>query len=356
VLDLQQDKEDLEHIQRYLNLVKSRDELLYKINNDPSVSQWSRDYTLKLKDQLDTLNSQIQDLDDYFKGEGRTHRVIAENMFDGARKNLLTDLCLPWEAIKRGWNQSGITIDWYKHNTAAGLVGSAIEGITNLFAKPAGVIGEIVSGAYGELKDAYTRATSYERSNATAVRDYIQNIAQDGDKSIDIMYLGDKLSKIQNVDKDLEKKYEEVLRDINAGITNVQEEQDDLKRGRIFGISGLYDKDAITEDWKLGREEFQNGSVFGAFLHPFYATADIASSLDMMKYQLEAMGVDAAIRHIPEAFIKKIPGLGTALTVTDIAAGVGAALASRKEETSLEAIQALGERTANLAKNLGGNP
>jgi len=58
----------------------------------------------------------------------------------------------------------------------------------------------------------------------------------------------------------------------------------------------------------------------------------------MMKYQIGAMGVDAAIRRLPEAFIKKIPGLGVALTATDIAAGVGAALASRKDETALEAI------------------
>lgn len=355
VLDLEQDKADLEHIQRYLSLVKSRDSLLNKLNNDPSISQWSIEDTMKMKDQLDALNSQIKDLDDYFKGEGRTHRVIAENMYDGARINS-TDVVIPWEAIKRGWQQSGVTIDWYKHGLAAGLVGSAIEGTTNLFAKPAGVLGEIASGAYGEAKDIYNRVTSSARGNATAIRDYIQNMAQDGDSAIDALYLGENISKIGNVDSDLKQKYDNVVRDINAGIADVREEQDDLKNGRIFGINGLYDKDAITQDWKLGREEFQNGSLFGAFLHPFYATADIASSLDMMKYQIAAMGVDAAIRHLPEAFVKKIPGLGTALTVADVATGVGASLLSRRDETALEAIQAVGERTGRLAEQLGGDP
>ena len=146
VLDLKQDKEDLEHIQRYLSLIRSRDALLDKINNDPSISEWSREDTMNMKNQLDILNSQIQDLDDYFKGEGRTHKVIAENMYDGARINS-ANVWLPWEAIKRGWNNSGVVIDWYRHGTLAGLAGSAIEGAANLFAKPAGVLGEIMSGA-----------------------------------------------------------------------------------------------------------------------------------------------------------------------------------------------------------------
>jgi len=76
----------------------------------------------------------------------------------------------------------------------------------------------------------------------------------------------------------------------------------------------------------------------------------------MMKYQLYAQGVDAAIKRLPEAFVKKIPGLGTALTAVDMAAGVGAALASRHDETALEAIDALGTRVMNETKRLGGNP
>ena len=84
--------------------------------------------------------------------------------------------------------------------------------------------------------------------------------------------------------------------------------------------------------------------MWGAFIHPLFATADIASSLDMMKYQIGAQGVDMLIKRIPEAFVKKIPGLGTALAGADIATGVAAAFKSREEETALEAIDAIGTR------------
>jgi hypothetical protein len=57
--------------------------------NDPNLSKRSVDETLRLKQQLEEANQQIQEYDKYFLGEGRTHPAIAQNMFDGTKMSML---------------------------------------------------------------------------------------------------------------------------------------------------------------------------------------------------------------------------------------------------------------------------
>jgi len=66
----------------------------------------------------------------------------------------------------------------------------------------------------------------------------------------------------------------------------------------------------------------------------------------MMKYQIGAQGVDVLIKRLPAASVRRVPGLGTALSATDVAMGIGATVKSRQEETALEKIGALGQRVA----------
>jgi len=90
-------------------------------------------------------------------------------------------------------------------------------------------------------------------------------------------------------------------------------------------------------------------------MHPFLATQDIASSLDMMKYQIYAQGVDALIRRIPAAFIEKHPVIGAIANATDIAAGIAGTVKAREEETGLEKIGAIGQRVQKQAQRDGAN-
>ena len=55
------------------------------------------------------------------------------------------------------------------------------------------------------------------------------------------------------------------------------------------------------------------------------------------------------LRHLPQALVKKVPGIGTVAAVADVAAGVAATVKSREEETGLEAIGAIGTRVAQEA-------
>lgn len=337
-----QDIDDLNAIQDYMDLLMQRDNIRSIGVQTPEIQQ-------KLAD----INAKIEQYDNYFKGEGRTHEVIMNKMFDGTQSS---NINLAWQAIKSGWNNSGITLDLYDKGIIPGLAGSAVEGTVNLLAKPLGVLGEILSGAYGEVKAGYDKLTKDNYSNSQAVKNYISNIAQDGDDIVESLYIGDKILDRQNIHKDLLDAHNDAERDYYKNVENVIRAQNDLKYGKVFGIPGLYDKDAITQEWRQDREDFQNGSLWGAFIHPLFATADIASSLDMMKYQIGAQGVDMLIKRIPEAFVKKIPGLGTALAGADIATGVAAAFKSREEETALEAIDAIGTRVQQETQRLGGNP
>jgi hypothetical protein len=173
--------------------------------------------------------------------------MIIDKMFDGTRAS---DINMTWQAIKNGWNQSGVTIDLYNKGIVPGVLGSAAEGLVNIAAKPLGVLGEIMSGAYGEAKAAYDNLTKDSYGNAQSVRNYLTNIAQDGDKTIDDLYIGDKIIERPNVGRDLIQADKDVNRDYNDAIENVVEAQNDLKYGKVFGIPGLYDKDAITQDWR----------------------------------------------------------------------------------------------------------
>lgn len=71
LIDLQQEKEDIEKIKRYQALQKYKDDL-----------ENSQLKTPLQQVQLDKAKKEIADLDKYFLGEGKSHPVIASHMFD----------------------------------------------------------------------------------------------------------------------------------------------------------------------------------------------------------------------------------------------------------------------------------
>ena len=291
VRDASEEKQDLEKIQDYINSVKQLNALKNKLE--------TKQYT-NVKEQQDdidlfqNLSNKITEYDNYFMGEGRTHKVIADNMFDGAKMSAGESYSTTWDMIKRGWNkqpQLGLS----RYGIAGSLVGGAIEGVMYPIAGVTGVAGEIVSGAYNEAKDLIKKVASDQYSNASKVNEYIRNFSNSDDELLKRLYLGRNVVNREGQDKDLSEKLDEATRRVNKRIVDLQEAQHDLKNANLFrtkvfghelwgGINGAYNYDAVSEDWLSGRKEYQDGSFWGAFVHPFYATADIASSLDMMKY------------------------------------------------------------------------
>ena len=346
-----EEKEDIEKIQDYISLIKQRDYVRSKLE--------TRSYT-NVKEQEDDLRkfqdlqSQISDYDNYFMGEGRTHKVIADNMFNGAKIKGSDIDSIFAEKIKRGWSNKP-DYGWSNLWGPAGFIAGGVEYGLGLITGAAGVAGEIVSGAYGEAKDFVKKYTEERDYNTAFINDYIRNLSKKDDDLLKRLYKGNGIASEVNIDSYLKRQHKEADRDVNTRIEDVVESQNDLKNGRLFGIDGAYDYDQVSEEWKRGREDYQNGSFWGAFIHPFYATADIASSLDMMKYQLYSKSADIVLRKLANAIVKKAPGVGTALTIADAAQGVAATAVSRDQETKLEAIGAIGNRVAREAMNGGGN-
>ena len=287
-------------------------------------------------------------------GEGRTHKVIAENMFDGAKATPGDNYNIFTERIKRGWSNKP-NYGWSDLWGPVGFIGGGVEYGIGLLTGAAGVVGEVVSGGYGDAKDFVNSFSAERNFNSSATNDYIRNISKSDDELLKRLYKGDRVASEANIGSYLTRQHKEAERDVNTRIEDIVEAQNDLKNGRLFGVDGAYDYDQVSEEWKRGREDYQNGSFWGAFVHPFYATADIASSLDMMKYQLYSKGADIVLRKLANAIVKKAPGVGTALTIADAAQGVAAAAVSRDQETKLEAIGAIGNRVAREAMNNGGN-
>lgn len=357
VSDAKQYQDDLDKIQAYLRLIDYKKGVEKFAYNDPNLANRSKEETLRLKNQLEEIEARIKEYDDYFKGEGRSHPAIAQNMFDGTKLTMGERLnAETWKAIKSGWNDHNVRLGWSKYGVLGSIVGGAIEGLSDIVTRPTGVAGEILAGAYNEAKDGVKMLLSDEYSTSSKMQNYIKNLANDDDELLNKLYIGRELAERGYVGKDLAKKQKEAEIELAEKIEDLKSAQDDLKYGKLFGINGAYDYNAVSNEWKAGRQQYQeDGGFWDALIHPFFATQDIASSLDMMRYQIGAQGVDALIRHLPEAFVKKVPGLGTTLTVADVATGVGATVMSRKDETNLEKIGALGQRVAEQTRDNGGD-
>ena len=352
-----QRKKDLELIQEYYSLTENKQKLINDIYNDPNLNTRSIDKTLEMKQQLEDVDDRIKQLDQYFLGEGRTHSAVAENMFDGTKLSLSDELnATTWKAIKSGWGDHNVRLGWSKYGLAGKLAGGVLEGLSDIVTRPTGVLGEIISGAYGEAKDAINKMLSNEYSTSSRIQNYIKNLSEDGDDILKTLYVGEDIINREGVHKDLSSKYGNNAFAIQEKIDELKDAQDALKYGRLFGVDGAYDYNSVSENWKKQRQWYQEeGGFWDGFMHPFLATQDIASSLDMMKYQIYAQGVDALIRRIPAAFIEKHPVIGAIANATDIAAGIAGTVKAREEETGLEKIGAIGQRVQKQAQRDGAN-
>lgn len=349
--------DDMIKIKDYYDLLKRKESLEDQIYNDPNMSTRTREDLDVLIEQLDNVKESIAQLDSYFTGEGRTHDAIAQNMYDGTKLSMLERFnAQTAQAIKNGWSNHNVRLGLSKYGVLGSIAGGVIEGLSDIVTRPVGVLDEILSGAYGEAKDIVKSMMSDEYSTSSRMQNYIKYLSKDNDEVLNKAYVGGDLINRDDILKDIDSKTSNAKHEYNEAVENLKESQDNLKYGRLFGIDGAYDYNSVSNEWKKQRQWYQQeGGFVDGLLHPFLATQDIASSLDMMKYQIGAQGVDVLIKRLTHAFLKGHPVVAGILSAADVATGVGATIKSREEETALEKIGALGNRVAKEAKDRGGN-
>lgn len=166
-------------------------------------------------------------------GEGRTHKVIAENMFDGAKVTPGDDYNIFTERIKRGWSNKP-NYGWSELWGPVGFVGGGVEYGIGLLTGAAGVLGEVVSGGYGDAKDFVKSFSAEKNFNSSATNDYIRNISKDDDELLKRLYKGERVASETNANSYLTRQYKEAERDVNTRIEDVIEAQNNLKNGRLL--------------------------------------------------------------------------------------------------------------------------
>jgi hypothetical protein len=172
-------------------------------------------------------------------------------MFDGTKLSLSEELnATTWQAIKSGWGDHNVRLGWSKYGLAGKLAGGAIEGLSDIVTRSTGVLGEILSGAYGEGKDIINKMLSDEYSTSSRMQNYIKNLSQDGDDALKKLYIGEDIANREWVQQDLSNKYNKNKIAIQEKIDEPKDAQDDLKYGRMFGVDGAYDYNAVSENWK----------------------------------------------------------------------------------------------------------
>lgn len=346
-----QDLRDLQHIDEYNNLLQQKKDIISSINDNED----NYEVVQQLYEQLNDVQQRIYDLDNYFTTEGRSHKLLSKIMFS-------MDNLSPEENVAMMNRESNSVLNplrEFKQNmfkraeeakTQSDLEAVSGEMLIGGIAAVASTALNGVSHLAEKLWNGFSAPFKDKDIENNHVTDYVR-YATDGDPIINKAYRGESLS----LSKDKISEYlAEAAHDVEKKTEDVKDAQDALMSGRMFGINNAYNYDKVSPEWIAGREYYQNNNSFiSAPLHPFYATADVASSLDMMRYSIYAGLYDAGVRSIlkraPQLFGKKAPYLGWVLTASDIAAGIGSVVKSREEETALEAAGGLSARSAKEA-------
>jgi len=136
------------------------------------------------------------------------------------------------------------------------------------------------------------------------------------------------------------------------------------KDGKLFGID-IYDAEDIPQQFKDAQEKFGK-NWYDYFIHPYnallYSIPEVASTVGMYKYQAYALGFDGMLGYLssrlPTWAMKGGPVSGAIMGAAGeflagrggraamATAGYAAAVESRKVETGLEAMQAMGDRVS----------
>ena len=367
---VQQEQEDLKKILEYKRL----HEQLRDLKQHPQFeNNGFRMSPAKQEQMIKDIEQKIKQYDDYFMGEGRSHTAIAQQMFDINKMDALDKAYVNTLYMSRNTNKNN-----YLDGSVSGFFKELGKDFVNLLTEFEGELDwAITTGSQG-LSNLFGQGDSvngYKTGEAIKSLNYNN---KDDRAFLDKLYKGSFLNVgdvVESIDENRIKQWQEYnKRRINELTAELKSDVQFSKDGKLFGID-IYDPEDIPQQFKDEQEKF--GQSFWNYLNPYkaliYTLPETASTVGMARNQIAAMGVNGLLGYISHElptwaigpgkagkalrFIEsKTPGLlTTSMEATAVGSGIAAAKASRREETGLEAIGALGQRVSKIVEDNGGD-
>ena len=340
--ELQQERQDADLIKEYRDLSKQlQAEIDFAKNLFGQDSPTSLDVS-KQTEKIKKLRNRLSELDNYFQGEGKSHPIIAENMYNLDNMNQ--------SDVVKGYMNKGLQDD--KQGGLSGFasfLGNTLQVGDNLFDVAGDYVDKLATSIGIDHQD-----NEYMASQA------IQNIPVD-DPMVRKYYKGSQISSSATLDDKLNNWTSETDRSLNK---LSQEYKTDLYRHKkgllhiplINANIDIQDSEDVSPEWRKEQEEHNS-----QFWHPLYVLPEVGSSIGMGTGMVANMGISALseyiIRKIPSFVIgsgkfkalKMAQASGNAMEVSKALSTVNKGL---QESSKTIAMLQTGVRSAEIASNL----
>lgn len=360
--DAAQGLRDIQLIRDYSSLINERDQAIGKMREAEQFAYGTdSEYYQGLKLKVDEINSKIKGLDDYFKGDGRQHDVIADLMYDKSTLDF--------------GNKSRINNEFTLKNIPSLGQGNIFKQFGNTISNlPNYLLNTVQLGSHyiGKAMNA-VGLTNNKYYDDSITREVLKSNTAPQDL-IDLMYrknaTGINASRLNEYDKLYNKIINQKTVELNQDryaartgyLTNMQligaiplshylydGTLGEWSNARDAALSNknhwmnntnkFYDPEDIPKSF-LDAKDKMGDSVVDMVLNPQYSMVQMASSIAMMKHTIDAMSIDGLM----SIAAKKIPYIGVATTAISVANSLDATVKSRQQETGMEKIQALSDR------------
>lgn len=377
--DVQQEQEDLNKIAEYKNLQLR----LRELKSHPQFDE--RDWRIspeRQEQEIREIESKIKEYDDYFMGEGRSHTVIAQQMFDTNKMNALDKAYVNTLYMSRKNDKTN-----YLDGSIGGFFNQISANLLNIASGFGGVVDWAMTTGSQGLSNLFGDGDSVNGYKTGEAIKSLDHNNRDDRAFLEKLYKGSYLNVgdiAQSIDNNKINDWKEYNnRRINELTAELKADQKFAKDGKLFGID-IYDPEDVPQQFKDAQQKF--GAHFWDYLiHPYdaliYSLPETASTVGMMGSQVKAMGINGLLGYIAHEapvwaiggggkFITKVTpkffrtGVGRiastvygkgAMEVTGVVAGIDAAKESRRKETALEAIGAVSERVSQAVEDRGGD-
>lgn len=385
MFELKRENEDLARVGNYYRLVglwEQENQIYQDLLNNPKATKYQLQEVLN---NINKLADEIKIEDNYFKGEGKSHPVISNLMFD-INKNTEADDAAN---IAKAYMQNGIENPatqqsfWDAGGTVVNDVFQAVDNAINLVYDAATTgIDSLIGG------DAWKKHKGYMTAEA------IKTLPSD-DPLVQKLYKGTNITKDTELQQRLENwsnynnrefdahnaKYQASLETLRTGTLKLKVPFIDSKSMKI----DIWDPEDVPEEWRKNQEKYA-----GSLMHPIYSFPELGSTIGLaagMVGSIASVGFGEYIaRKLPtwvfgSGKMKMLKALSTAGKTTEAAmlaneyatvanstpvllgstaakaAGVTGSIAatrySRELETAEEAADAISSRVLQEAKDGG---
>ena len=351
--DVSKQREDLAEIAVYKHNLSQLDTLQQEYNKKLTSGNLSASESTEYLEQINDLQNQIRQSENYFMGPGRQSDVVVDMLYDKSKTSWYGDYLKSKRNITPMTENLGF---WGRTGDAASYLLSEVQhGILDPVAY---AVDRIMPSWLGGKKKGDWQ------------KDIIKNIPQESSDP----YFNDLIQrsfagreKVASISQDdLTAKDQELTDSQEQLKVRRQIDEDLLKTGKwhplYIGSRGIKDfsfnisnPDAITEE---DRERQESVESFWSPTQWKYAIPELGSSISMMHYSLGSVVADATLggvggyleRKLPvwigKAAVNSLKGVSLAVAAENIAM-------SREMETSMEAIQARTDRILDTAMKNG---